>query len=380
MTARTLALAAVLVLVACANALAAPVPATLRVEGPSSTLHEERGYATDTRTVPVGGCRGGTDTRELPGATALGILEDARQATGLDYDTDSYASGPGGVFVCQIGGVATPSDFSSFWLYKVDHVLPETTAAGEYQLAPDDRVLWYFTSDFNARTLELDAPERAATGESVSAEVLSFDNQGSAQPAAGAEVSIAGPRSGTATAGADGRAPLSFDAPGTYRLKAERTGEIRSNADEICVYEPGSGDCGTPASGPVPPVPPPAPPARDEQPPVARIATPRDGATYRRAPRVIAGTVEENAGIHQVYVRVRAIGRGGCRWLSGARETFTRPGTCARARFIRIGAAPEWSYQLPFALPAGRRYVVDVKVLDRALNRGTEQVRFRVAR
>lgn len=379
MIARTLALAALAVLAACANALAAPTSATLRVEGPSSTLLEETRYDTDTRTVKVGRCADDPATREIPGATALGILEDARQRDGLDYDTDSYAAGPGGVFICQIGGVATPSDFSSFWLYKVDNVLPETTAAGEYQLAAGDRVLWYFTSDFNARTLDLAAPARAATGEAVAAQVTSYDNQGAGQPAGGAQVAYSGPASGSSTVGGDGRASVSFQAPGTYRLKAERAGEVRSNAVEVCVYAPGSGDCGTDAAGGEAPPPPPAP-VEDRRPPVATISSLRHGARYRRAPRVIRGSVQEDEAIHQVYVRVRSIGRGGCRWLSGRRETFTRPRTCARARFIRVGDAAEWAYQLPFALPAGRRYIVDVKVLDRALNRASQQVRFRVVR
>jgi hypothetical protein len=73
------------------------------------------------------------------------------------------------------------------------------------------------------------------------------------------------------------------------------------------------------------------------------------------------------------------IDRRGCRWLSGRSETFSRPGSCDGARYIRLGDSADWSYQLPFELRGGARYIVDVKVLDRGLNKDTEQVRFRVA-
>jgi hypothetical protein len=382
---RSLVLTGLLVLSACAPALATPTTATLRVEGSDATTFEETALTTDTRTVPVGRCQGDPDTRQVPGATALGILEDGAQAGAYTYDTNDFGPGPGDLFVCRIGPDAAPQDFSAFWLYKVNHALPDV-GAGVYTLAPGDRVLWYFTGDFSARTLDLQSPSRAATGEAVQAQVTSYDSGGTGLPAAAATVAAQGPAAQSHTAGADGRATFTFDSAGSYRLKATRTGDIRSNGVEVCVYAPGSGACGMDAAGGGGGEQPAAggqgaatqQARRDDRAPSATISSLQNGARYRRAPRVIRGTVDEDTAIHQVYLRLRMVDGDGCSWLSGKREVLTRPRTCASARFIRLGDAAAWSYQLPLELPAGARYIVDVKVLDRALNRDLEQVRFSV--
>ena len=48
-----------------------------------------------------------------------------------------------------------------------------------------------------------------------------------------------------------------------------------------------------------------------------------------------------------------------------------------KARFFRLGANPKFSYLLPSRLGKGK-YVLDVKVLDRAYNAGRASVPFRV--
>jgi hypothetical protein len=241
--------------------------------------------------------------------------------------------------------------------------------------AGDDVIFGY---DFFSKThlLKLTGPVRAATGEPVWVTVT--DGQ-SGTPLDGATV-------GGRTTGADGSTSLSYASPGLYPLKAERPDSLRSNAHTVCIYEPGSGGCGTEPAPGVTPSGPQLPGAgapvavRDTSPPQAFISGIRNGRTYRRAPRVLRGRVEDDRGIHGVYLRVRMIDARGCRWLSGRSETFSRPGSCERARFIRLGNAADWSYQLPFELRGGARYIVDVKVLDRGLNRDVEQVRFRVVR
>jgi hypothetical protein len=363
-----------------AAAPAAPTTATVRVEGSTSTVFEERAFATDTRTVPVGGCSGGATRLEIPGATALGILDDAANAGGFAYDTQSFMPGQGGVFVCSIAGETGTSN--TFWLYKVNNASPEV-GAGVFALSPGDRVLWYFTGDFNARTLDLVGPVRATTGETVSVQVTAYDSAGQGLPATGATVSATGPAgagSSTASAGADGRATFSFASPGIHTLKANRSGDVRSNAIAICIYVPGSGACDT-AGAQAPGLPGAlgAPGAggslggggrvRDSKAPVARISGPRNGRTYRRGPRLLRGTATDaESGVGEVKLSLRRHVRGrSCRWWSGRRERFAG-GSCRKRFFFAVGDDPDWSYLLPRRLSPGH-YVVDVKVSDRAGNR-----------
>src|SRR2546423_1609684 len=53
------------------------------------------------------------------------------------------------------------------------------------------------------------------------------------------------PRPQGSTTGADGNAVVSFSSPGMQTFKATRADAIRSNAQTVCVYTPGSGGCGT---------------------------------------------------------------------------------------------------------------------------------------
>ena len=83
------------------------------------------------------------------------------------------------------------------------------------------------------------------------------------------------------------------------------------------------------------------------------------------------------SGLHSVKLRLtRRVGRK-CSYFSGSRERF-RPMRCGRGSFLRIGDRPDWSYLLPKRLGRGR-YVLEVKAIDGAFNRGTPtRVRFRV--
>src|SRR5439155_7744557 len=112
---------------------------------------------------------------------------------------------------------------------------------------------------------------------------------------------------------------------------------IRSNAASVCVYPPGSGDCGTekaPASQPTPtpqpiPTPQPTPAAKDTTPPVVHITSLRAGEMFDKGPRLLTGDVDEAGGIAQVFLRLRYTGGGGitgakalCHWFSGKRQVF----------------------------------------------------------
>lgn len=351
---RALALAGVIGAVACANAAAAPVTVDLRVEGATQTLFEGP-VTTDAQQIdghPCDGTNGGVNP--TPGPTMFGALNDSGLQWGRTWN-DGFQD----FFLESIGPDANAGDFSTFWGYFLNFEDPQKGGC-QQQVGAGQSVLFAY-GPFGTPLLRLSATPRAAVGEPVAVLVEEVDgSSGAAAPSQGA--SVAG-----ATTAADGRAAPVFSAPGSYTFKATKDGTIRSNATTVCVYAPGSGGCGLDAP-------------RDETAPTAVLSGVVNGRTYRRPPRTLRGSVSEDGGIHQVYLRVRMINRDGCRWLSGKREVFSRPRTCDRARFIRLGDAAEWSYLLPLSLPRGARYIVDVKVLDKALNRGTEQVRFRVAR
>ena len=85
-----------------------------------------------------------------------------------------------------------------------------------------------------------------------------------------------------------------------------------------------------------------------------------------------------------MFLRLRATNGGDltaaskCRWFSGKRGVFThRTVPCAKARFFRVGPSAKFSYLLPARLGHGK-YVLDVKVLDRAYNAGRASVPFGV--
>ena len=112
----------------------------------------------------------------------------------------------------------------------------------------------------------------------------------------------------------------------------------------------------------------------------ATVASLRNGAVYsrRRAPRLLRGSVTADpSGLKAVKLKLtRRVGRK-CSYFSGSRERF-RPMRCGRGSFLRIGDRADWSYLLPKRLGRGR-YVLEVKAIDGAFNRGTPaRVRFRV--
>src|SRR5688572_26576673 len=145
------ALAACVVVAAAApQAVAATVPAELRVEGGGGQdLTHGWTYFSDSATLTTDTaepCGGKGQNVTLDGANALSIVEHARrQNTRLDplRVSDEFDFG---LLVCGIGAF-TSSD-SRFWTYKVNHVAPEV-AAEQYALKPGDDVLWAF-QDLNA--------------------------------------------------------------------------------------------------------------------------------------------------------------------------------------------------------------------------------------
>jgi hypothetical protein len=383
--------AAAVVLCAAAPAVAAPVTVNVRVEGSSGTIFEGP-VTTDTHLVDGGDGSGshvcdGTNNGIYPtaGPTQTGALDDAARTNGFSWfgRWNEFSASDNEFYIHTIGG---DSDSSSMFWYLVRNWTGLSRGGCQQQVQNGDDLL-FALSGFDPTTyaswplLELrGTPTNAPVKQAFTVHVLQHDGNGSpATDAAGA--SVAG-----ATTGADGTASVSFDSPGVKRLKAERPNSIRSNAQTVCVYVPGSGDCGTqPSSATGTTAPAPIPPApKDTTPPVVHVTSPLAGKSYARGPRLLAGAIDEAGGIAQVFLRLRATDGGSmtaasrCRWFSGKREVFThRTVPCSRARYFRVGSEAAFSYLLPARLGKGK-YVLDVKVLDHAYNAGRTAVSFKV--
>ena len=359
-----------LLLVTAAPALAAPATVNLRVEGDSATYFEGA-VTTDAKTLTkdssgphecdgTNGGQGGT-----PGPTMTTALDDGVGSANWDGTWFSF----GDFGIDRIGPDASDNTNFRYWGYAYNWQASNVGGC-QQRVVTGDEVL--FAYDFFSKTylLRLAGPAKAATGEAVTVTVT---DGGTAAPMAAATV-------GGKTTDATGQASLSFDTPGMKRLKAERADSVRSNALDVCVYVPDSGECGTTKPGEPPPPPPAAPAAKDTTPPAVALSL-RDGATYSRGPRVLAGRADDTSGLWGVYLRVSKLEPGAaatrCRWFSGRLERFTRSRPCAKARFIRLGRESKWSYLLPERLKRGS-YVVEVKALDRSLNRGAARAAFRV--
>lgn len=379
MVTRFWALAVLILLCACTPAWAAPVTVQLRVEGERSTVYEGP-VTTDGHAIqkdasgphPCDGTNGGVNPG--PGPTMTAALDDASVLSGFSWEA-TWSEGFQDFFVTRIGSDPPPSggNPNRYWSFVLNGAAIQVGGCQQRVQAGDQLLIAY--TEFGQPLLTLEAPQRVAVGEGFAARVNQLDENGSPRPAQGA--SVAG-----RTSGSDGQVALRFDSPGTRRLKAMRSDAIRSNAAEVCVYEPGSGQCGTPVAeqpGTAPPPgdqPPAVPPARDRTRPVVRITSPRS-ARHRRGPRLLAGRVRESGGIAAVSLRLRRVTGRGCTWYSDRTETFRRAGGCAQAPFFSVGRDESFDYLLPFGLPRGR-YVFEARAVDRAGNVGTAQRRFSV--
>jgi hypothetical protein len=349
---KSLALAAVLVLLACGAAVAAPVTVQLRVEGSTQTLFEGP-VTTDGKTITKGVntvvCDGTLNgANSAPGPTATSALDDGAITAGLTWDASFF----GDFFITRFG-----PQTSDVWGYAVN--FKQAPVGGcQLQVHTGDDIL--FASDFfggpsfaQETLLRLDGPARAASGQAFPVKVT---NGETGAPIAGAAVG------GTVT-DADGIANVAL-AAGVTRLKAEAPGSIRSNALAVCVSQSGTEDCGVP----------PVRVVKDSLAPRARISGPADGRHYRRGPRLLSGTAADDVGVTKVKLALRRHAHGKpCRWWSGTAERFAGRG-CGKRVFFAITPGDKWSYLLPRALTPGR-YVLDVKAFDRARNRDERFVR-----
>ena len=354
-------LAGVALLIATPSALAADV--NVRVEGTSDTLVPRTTVATHAGSFSPDG----DPAHPCSASGAAGALDEA-----TDW------AGRWGMYGWEIQTITGERHASNagdasgtYWAFWVNY-RPASEGACALQVQDGDDILFYascFGCAPEPTPLRIaSVPQSAQPGQAFDVRVVEYSvtygGSGAITdeaPAAGATVT-AGGRS--FTTGADGVAHVTVDGRSLAGVRASKPGRIRSATESVCV------DCG-PAF---------APPARDVSAPASTVASLRSGAVYsrRRAPRLLRGSVTADpSGLHSVKLKLtRRVGKR-CSYFSGRRERFVKM-RCGRGSFLRIGDRADWSYLLPKRLGRGS-YVLEVKAIDGAFNRGTPaRVRFRV--
>jgi hypothetical protein len=361
-------LAGVALLIAAPTALAADV--NLRVEGTPDTLVPR----STVTTQPGSFSKDGNPAHSCSSSSAGGALE---RGTAGDWGA---RWGAFGYEIQTIKGERHASEAGdpsgTYWAFWINY-RPAQEGACTLEVQTGDDVL-FFPSCFGPGCVEprplriASVPPSAQPGQAFDVRVVEIVAGATTteEPASGATVT-AGGRS--FTAGADGVARVSVEGRGLAGVRASEPGHVRSATENVCV------DCGATAPGATSaPGSPGA--ARDTTAPAATIAALRNGAVYsrRRAPRLLRGKVTADpSGLRSVKLKLtRRVGRR-CSYFSGRRERFV-PMRCGRGSFLRIGDRADWSYLLPKRLGRGR-YVLEVKAIDGAFNRGKPaRVRFRV--
>jgi len=250
----------------------------------------------------------------------------------------------------QIAGQSTAFDpATNAFLVEYKNGVAASIGSCADPIATGDDVLFAYGPD-SAPLLRLTGPATGTAGAALPVHVV---DQKTGAAVAGAIV-------GGATTDAAGNANVVFAQAGVQRLKAAKAGAIRSNALAVSV--------GAAAQAPVQSV---AGTIVDRTAPRARLLSPRNGHTYRRArfsPRLIRVAVAESgSGVRTVKLRLtRRVGKR-CFSFSGRRERFIGA-RCGGGFYFTVSDRAAVEYQLPERLPRGH-YVLDAEAIDRAFNR-----------
>jgi Domain of unknown function (DUF4430) len=163
------------------------------------------------------------------GPTALDIIKNAGPQCGYAYNIQTTSYGP---YLNKIGGDTASG--SNGWVYLVNNVEPDVGAT-DYQLKPNDQVLWFF-GDYSwlPTRLTLSAAQ-INSGLTAVATVEDFSS-GSWSVLPGATVSI-----GTKTFTTDnsGQADIG-NQDGYYQISASKNGYVRSNTILLQIGQPNS--------------------------------------------------------------------------------------------------------------------------------------------
>ncbi len=364
----------VLTLAAAGSAVAAPVTVQLRIEGPATTLFEGP-VTTDVRTFHFTGdatqhqcdgtTLGGTATSPQPtrGAALMAAADQGLTFTG--------SFGSFGASFDTVGGVNVAFDgATNEFLVEDINGQPSNFGACSEPISAGDDVLFAY-SMYGDQLLGLTGATTIAPGQTAS---LKVKDLGTAAAVAGATVD-------GRTSGADGTVTVGpYTTLGDHKLKATKTGSVRSNAVDVCVTAGADGFCGTTKAGDPPPTettPISAPCQTDGHDGLcgttdvhlaASSITIEQHQKYAkgRGPRGLSGTITPApSGIKNVELRLTRNDRGKCATFIASTAAFTtiRPCGAEHGTWFSIGAKADWSYLLPKALTRGR-YVLDVRTTN----------------
>ena len=311
-------------------ASAAPVTVNLRVEGTGATVYEGAVTTDGKRSRrPTGGahmCDGTNGGRRTPRAARRPPRSTTRRSqtaspgTGADSSSSTTSSSSGSARTARsalrhgqlLGPHREPGS-------RRCRRLPEPVNDG-------DEVLLDVARRQQAELSSSPRPRRRRRASAFDVGVQQYGGDGVLAPAAGASVA------GQLTGG-DGHATVTFASAGVQHLKATRGDAVRSNDADVCVYVPGSGDCrhGQRAQRST----------TGHRAPSITLGGPRDGASYKRGPRVLKGTAQRRqVAVPGLLSRLRRrLARRRASWFSAksasSRSVDSR--NCDSARFLRIG-------------------------------------------
>ncbi len=202
----------------------APIVVNVRVEGATTTIFEgpvtTDGHDVTTAaggTHPCDGTNGNANPE--PGPTATAALDDAARSGEFTFD-GTFSSQFDDFFITRIG----PDEQTDTAFIGIFRNFEPTPVGGcQQRVEPGDDVLFAydaFVGENPKRTLALTGPNVTTVGQPITVTVT---DGASGEPVSGATVD------GTTT-GADGTATVTLDEAGGARLKAERSGAIRSNS------------------------------------------------------------------------------------------------------------------------------------------------------
>lgn len=326
-----------------AHAAAKPANVTVRVEGPRGSL-----VLANLRTTTTPVVKDGDRSHACAGTSAAGALEqatdgrwDASYFRGLGYAVDSINGLRGG----------SPSEYWTLWLNDRSSM----TGLCDTELQNGDELLVFLCrsgADYSCanRPLGLVVPTKKSKTPTV--QVVTFKDDGSSAPAAGATVT-GGTR--VVRTDAQGRAKVTLGSAQST-LVATRPGDVGSAP----VY------CSANACG-----------SRDTTAPAVAVKGIRDGQSFAaaKAPRALRGTAADPAGAI-VELRLTRSDNGTCTAFDFRREAFSR---CPKtgAPWFQASDRRNWSYLLPERLAPGR-YSLGVLATDPNGNSGKQTVRFTV--
>jgi hypothetical protein len=357
----------------------------VRIEGKSETLFEGKvpvsihqiEASSDTQPRNCDGVNELDPENTEPGVTPTLVSAEAMESVGQTFDGQWY-EGFGDYFITRWGPDEQSNAEGAYWGVLVNNVL--TSVGGcQFQLSEEDEALWLYNAfPSTPRPLLALFPEAAhysegprptkvtvTAGEALPLEVVAYPAGGEGvvaeSPSRAGAAAFEGAEIAPVTVGesgfqrvdttspeavitdAEGKASVTYDTPGTYRIKATvgEPGEesvVRSNGLEVVVVAPPAKS----AAIPTPPTQTVTPVATTTAPVTTKIAKPRlDRSALSRGRLKLSWTVPVGTGVRSWRIGVQTIGgKGG--FVTRAK------GTGATSASVRL--APGHRYRLRFTL------------------------------